>query len=167
MQTVERVIVHASPAAIWQVLSDVERWPSWTPTVLSVEPLTVEPLRVQPPGSNGHNAASNGHGLKVGARYRVTQPKLRPAVYEVTECAPHQAFTWIQKAPGATLIADHRLTASDGSGTEVELSFSTEGLFGSILGGIYSKRIADSIRTEARALKQHCESRQMANTLAG
>ena len=81
MQTVERVIINASPAAIWQVLADVERWPTWTPTVLEVEPLT----------SNG---AKNG--LKVGARYRVVQPKLRPAVYEVTECAPHQAFTWIQ-----------------------------------------------------------------------
>jgi len=73
MQTVERVIINASPAAIWQVLADVERWPTWTPTVLEVEPLT----------SNGHKA-----GLKVGARYRVVQPKLRPAVYEVTECAP-------------------------------------------------------------------------------
>ena len=40
MQTVERVIINASPAAIWQVLADVERWPTWTPTVLEVEPLT-------------------------------------------------------------------------------------------------------------------------------
>jgi uncharacterized protein YndB with AHSA1/START domain len=146
MQTVERVIINASPAAIWQVLTDVERWPTWTPTVLDVQPL-----------------APNGHGLKVGARYRVTQPKLRPAVYEVTECAPHQAFTWIQKAPGATMIADHRLSPFS-SGTEVELSFSTEGLLGSILGGMYSKRIADYIRTEARSLKQHCESREVAKT---
>jgi uncharacterized protein YndB with AHSA1/START domain len=143
MQTVERVIINASPSAIWQVLADVERWPTWTPTVLEVEPLT----------SNG---AKNG--LKVGARYRVVQPKLRPAVYEVTECAPHQAFTWIQKAPGATLIAEHRLTASDHSGTEVELSFATQGLFGALLGGMYSKTIADYVRTEARSLKQHCES---------
>jgi hypothetical protein len=146
MQTVERVIINATPAAIWQVLTDVERWPTWTPTVLDVQPL-----------------APNGHGLKVGARYRVTQPKLRPAVYEVTECAPHQAFTWIRKAPGATMIADHRLSPFS-SGTEVELSFSTEGLLGSILGSMYSKRIADYIRTEARSLKQHCESQEVART---
>jgi len=144
MQTIERVVINASPAAIWQVLADVERWPTWTPTVLSVEPVTRD-------------------GFRVGAKYRVTQPKLRPAVYEVTECAPHQAFTWIQKAPGATMIADHRLSPFS-SGTEVELSFSTEGLLGSILGGMYSKRIADYIRTEARSLKQHCESREVAKT---
>jgi len=37
-------------------------------------------------------------------------PKLRPAVYEVTECAPHQAFTWIQKPPAPT--NDRRAFAS-------------------------------------------------------
>jgi uncharacterized protein YndB with AHSA1/START domain len=148
MQTVERVIINASPAAIWQVLTDVERWPTWTPTTLKVEPLT----------SNGHK-----DGLKVGTRYRVIQPKLRPAVYEVTECTPHEAFTWIQKAPGATMIADHRLSPHS-SGVEVELSFSTEGLLGALLGSMYSKRIADYIRTEARSLKSHCESLQAANT---
>lgn len=138
MQTIERVIVNASPSAIWQTLADVERWPRWTPTVLSVQPLT-------------------NHGLHVGSRYRVVQPKLRPAVYEVTECVPHQAFTWVVRSPGAKMIADHRLTAFDGSGTEVELSFSTEGLFGALLGSLYSKRIAEYVKTEARSLKQHCE----------
>lgn len=139
MQTVQRMIVKASPAAIWQVLADVERWPTWTPTTLKVEPLT--------PG-----------GLRVGARYRVAQPKLRPGIYEVTECRPHHAFTWIQKAPGATMVADHRLTASDHTGTEVELSFSTEGLLGGVLGKMYGKLIADYVATEARSLKKYCES---------
>lgn len=143
MQTVERVIINATPAAIWQVLADVERWPTWTPTVLSVEPLTPEARK---------------EGLKIGARYRVTQPKLRPGIYEVTERIPHTAFTWVQRAPGATMIADHRLLAADGSGTEVELSFSTEGLIGAILGSMYSKTIAEYVRTEARSLKTHCES---------
>ena len=147
MQTVERVMIRASRAAIWQVLADVERWPRWTPTVLNVQPLT-------------------NHGLRVGSRYRIVQPKLRPAVYEVTECVPHQAFTWVQKAPGATLIADHRLTACDRTATEVELSFSTEGLLGAILGGLYAKRIRDYVHTEARSLKAHCESPGIAGIAA-
>lgn len=138
MQTVERIIIQASPATIWQVLADVERWPEWTPTVLNVEPLTRD-------------------GLKIGARYRVTQPKLRPAVYEVTERIPHQAFTWVQKVPGGTMIADHRLS-DHSKGVEVELSFATEGPLGVILGGLYSKRIAGYVATEARSLKSHCES---------
>jgi hypothetical protein len=154
MQTVERVVIQSSPAAIWQVLADVERWPTWTPTTLRVEPLPHNGL------SSSHAPTAGGHSpaLKVGARYRVIQPKLRPAVYEVTECTPLHAFTWIQRAPGATMIADHRLTAADGAGTEVELSFSTEGPIGALLGSLYSKRIADYVRTEARSLKHHCES---------
>lgn len=138
MQTIERVIIKANPAAIWQVLADVERWPTWTPTVLRVEPIT-------------------GDGFRVGAKYRVIQPKLRPGVYEVTERVPHEAFTWVLKAPGAAMIAEHRLTAFDGSGTEVELSFATKGLFGAVLGSMYAKTIADYVKTEARSLKTHCE----------
>lgn len=90
MRCVERFTTSAPPDAIWKVLSDVEHWCDWTPTVLRIEPLT--------------NA-----GLQVGARYRVTQPKLRPAVYEVIECVPNQIFTWAQKVPGGALIADHRI----------------------------------------------------------
>lgn len=139
MHSVARVIIQATPAAIWQVLADVERWPRWTPTVLEVQPLT-------------------NHGFHVGSRYRITQPKLRPAVYEVTECAPHQGFTWVQKSPGATMIADHRINACDGDGAEVELTFTTEGLLGGLFGGMNEKRIIEFLRTEARSLKAHCES---------
>jgi len=139
MQTIHSVLVRATPEAIWSVLADVERWPTWTPTVEQVEPLT--------PG-----------GLRAGARYRLVQPKLRPAVYEVTECTPHKAFTWIQKAPGATMVADHRFIASDPTGTELELSFATQGLLGGIVGRMYGKLIAEYIATEARSLKEHCEA---------
>jgi carbon monoxide dehydrogenase subunit G len=138
MQTMERVVIKASPTAIWEVLTDVERWPMWTPTVLSVEPVTRD-------------------GFKVGAKYRVTQPKIKPAIYEVTERIPHEAFTWVQKAPGATMIAEHRLTAFDGSGTEVELAFATKGLLGALAGSLNAKLIAEYVKTEAKSLKQHCE----------
>ena len=138
MQTMERVVIKASPTAIWEVLTDVERWPMWTPTVLSVEPVTRD-------------------GFKVGAKYRVTQPKIKPGIYEVTERVPHEVFTWVQKAPGATMIAEHRLTAFDGSGTEVELAFATKGLLGVIAGSMNAKLIAEYVKTEAKSLKQHCE----------
>jgi hypothetical protein len=139
MQTIHHLIVRANPVDIWSVLADVESWPTWTPTMLQIEPLT-------------------SGGLRVGSRYRVTQPKLRPGIYEVTECKPGHAFTWVQKAPGATLVADHRFLASDATGTEVELSFATQGPLGGILGRMYGKLIAEYIATEARSLKEHCEA---------
>src|SRR5262249_33605399 len=85
----------------------VEHWPNWTPTELEVKPL-------------------GNTELRVGAQYRVTQPKQRPAVYEVTECTANKAFPWVQKRPGSTMIADHRLVPRNGT-TEVELSFASKG----------------------------------------
>lgn len=96
--------------------------------------------------------------MHVGARYRVTQPKLRPAVYEVTACEPLREFTWATNLPGVRVTAVHRLTA-DEDGTEAELSFETAGLLGNIVGRMYGKLIAEYVATEARSLKVVSESR--------
>ncbi|HUP02942.1 MAG TPA: SRPBCC family protein [Bryobacteraceae bacterium] len=133
----ERFVSVAAPEAIWGILADVEHWSAWTPTV------------------SGIVALSDG-GLKTGARYRVTQPKLRPAVYEVTECVANEAFTWVQRFPGGEMIADHRLKRVEG-GTEVELSFATRGLVGWLVGLVYSKLIRDYVATEARSLKRRSD----------
>ncbi len=37
MRFEKSVLVRATPAAIWEVLSDLDGWPSWTPSVTSVE----------------------------------------------------------------------------------------------------------------------------------
>jgi hypothetical protein len=50
-----------------------KHWRDWIPTVTEVKAL-------------------NGTGLKVGANYRIVQPKLRPATYEVTEYVPNRRF---------------------------------------------------------------------------
>jgi hypothetical protein len=89
MRVVERYVTSAPSDIIWQILADVEHWPDWTPTIIEIRPL-------------------GGMGLNVGARYLV-QPKLRLAIYEVTECIPNQRFMWVQKLPGGALVADHRL----------------------------------------------------------
>jgi uncharacterized protein YndB with AHSA1/START domain len=138
MRVVQKFITLARPEIVWQVLADVEHWREWTPTVVEIRPLS-------------------NNGLKVGARYRVIQPRLRPAVYEVTECVPNQVFTWVHKLPGGGLIGDHRLSSRDGA-TEVELSFTSEGLLANILGKMFSKLISDYVATEAKSLKSRCNS---------
>ena len=138
MRTMERFVTSARPETIWQVLTDVEHWPNWTPTVTQVEPL-------------------DNDGLRIGAQYRVTQPQLRPAVYEVTDCTPEKVFTWVQRFPGGVMVADHRIGAWTGS-TEVELSFRSEGLVGGLMGMIFSRKIREYVATEARSLKQRSES---------
>jgi hypothetical protein len=128
MRVAQRCITSARPDIVWQVRADVEHRRDWTPTVVESKPLSNE-------------------GLTVGARYRVVQPKLRPAVYEVTECVRNQAFTRVQKLLGGAMIADHRVSPSVG-GTEVELSCTSQGLSANIVAKLFSKSIGDSVATE-------------------
>ncbi|MBO0910542.1 MAG: SRPBCC family protein [Acidobacteria bacterium] len=138
MRMVERFVTMAPPEHIWRILAEVEHWPSWTSTMLEIR------------------AVGNSE-LKVGARYRVIQPKLPPAVYEVIECTPNRVFAWVNRFPGATTVADHRLVPLHG-GTEVELSVSSEGLLANIVGMMFSRLIREYVSTEARSLKRRCEA---------
>jgi len=137
MRVVQKFITPAGPDTVWQVLADVEHWHDWTPTVVEIKPLS-------------------NTGLTVGDRYRVVQPKLRPAIYEVTECIPNKEFTWEQKLSGGAMIAGHRLTSHDGA-TEVELSFTSKGLLANIVGRMFSKMISDYVEIEAKSLKSRCD----------
>jgi hypothetical protein len=120
------------------VLCDVEHWCDWTPTVTEVK------------------AVGSG-AMQQGARYRVVQPKLRPAIYEVTEYIPNQRFAWEQKLPGGALVADHQITSRSGT-TEVELSFESKGLLANLAARLYAKTIAEYVATEAKSLKSYCDS---------
>ena len=56
MQFETTVQIDASPQSVWEVMTDVERWPEWTTSVQRVERLDDGPLRV-------------------GSRARLKQPK--------------------------------------------------------------------------------------------
>jgi hypothetical protein len=137
MQVVETFSTAAKPEAIWQILADVSHWKDWTPTVLDIIPL-------------------NGETLQVGAQYRVSQPEIKPAVYEVTACVPNEGFTWVQKIPGGGLFASHTIRVKDGS-TEVELSFFSKGLLAAAAATLFSSKIRKLVSTEARSLKEKAE----------
>src|SRR5215469_2129385 len=138
MRAAETFITSAGPEVVWSVLAEVEHWHDWTPTVIEVEAL-------------------NGTGLKVGAKYRVSQPKLRPATYEVTEYVPNTRFTWVQKFAGGAMIADHRVVPGEGA-TKVELSFASKGLLANIAGNLFSGMIRNYVATKARSLKKRCDN---------
>lgn len=134
----QTMTIDAPVDAIWPVLSDVVRWAEWTPTILKVEPLTETPLAV-------------------GRRYRVTQPRSQPLVYEVTSLEPGRGFSWRATAPGVVVTADHNL-ANKGAGTELELVFAYGGALGSLLGIVFAGLTARYLRTEAEQLKKLCEA---------
>lgn len=137
MRVTETFVTSVQPNIIWDILADVEHWHEWTPTVIEIKPI------------------GNGR-FGVGARYRVVQPKLRPAIYEVTECVPCRRFTWASRFPGGVMIADHLITQNDGS-AEVELSFCSSGPVGNIVGKVFFGLIRNYVRTEAQSLSDRCD----------
>src|SRR5262245_5540765 len=103
----------ASPERIWRVLADVARWPEWLPTVSAVEPL-------------------DSPDILIGKRYRLQQPKLRPAVWTVTEIEPLRKFTWESRSSGVRAVADHVIEQVTGERATVVLSVRFSGVLGGL-----------------------------------
>ena len=105
--------IPAPPDRVWAVLSDVERWPEWTPTVTRIERLDAGPL-------------------VVGSRARIRQPKLSPATWRVTEVVAGRSFTWVTQSPGIRVTARHGVEPM-GNGTRAVLSLQFSGLLGPLV----------------------------------
>jgi uncharacterized membrane protein len=132
------VNIDAPPDQVFAVLCDVEHWPEWTPTVTSVQRLDDGPFAV-------------------GSSARIRQPKLRPAVWTVTDLQDGRHFTWVSGAPGLRMKAGHGVTP-DGAGCRVELSFEMSGLMAPVVSRIYGGLIRQYVTTESQKLKVRSES---------
>jgi len=131
------VHINAPPQRVLAVLCDVERWPEWTSTMTHVQRLDRGPFAV-------------------GSSARVLQPKLRPAVWQVTELDENRSFTWVTRAPGVRMTAGH-LVEAQGEGSRAALSFEISGLLGPIVSRLYRATIRQYVTTEAEGLKQRSE----------
>jgi uncharacterized membrane protein len=132
------VNINAPPQRVLAVLCDVERWPEWTSTVTHVQRLDRGPFAV-------------------GSSARILQPKLRPAVWQVTELDENRSFTWVTRAAGVRMTAGHFVEAQ-GGGSRAALSFEISGLLGPIVSRVYRGLIQQYVATEAQGLKRRSES---------
>ena len=137
----EAAIEVAAPAQdVFDVYSDVERWPEWTESVTSVELLTPGPLRV-------------------GSRARIKQPRLPTAEWEVTELLLGRSFSWTARGPGIRTTGHHVVTGEDELVT-VTASLEQAGPLGPVL-GILTKGLTERyLQMEVRGLKARCEMRR-------
>ena len=131
-----RTAVHikASPDRVMAVLSDVEHWRKWNSTIVSIRRLDTGPFAV-------------------GSKAEVRQPKLRPAVWEVTELEPGKSFTWITRSPGVMIKGGH-VAAPDGKGSMVTLSLELSGFLAPLVARLYSGLLQQYLETEADGLRK-------------
>jgi uncharacterized protein YndB with AHSA1/START domain len=132
------VDIAAPPERVWEVLSDVEAWSRWTPTVTSVRRLDDGPLHV-------------------GSRVRINQPRIPETEYVVSELEPGHSFTWVARGPGVLTTARHDAEPLADGGTRVRLSVSQSGWLGSVMGRFYRGLTDRYLANEANGLKARSE----------
>jgi uncharacterized membrane protein len=128
----EVITAVAAPAErVWAILSDVERWPTWTESVTSV--------------------VLDGP-LAVGARAKIRQPKLPAVTWTVTEVVPGRSFTWLSAAPGSRVTGWHEVTPTGEGSCEVRLALEQAGPLGGLVGLVYRGLTQRYIQMEADGL---------------
>ena len=132
------VQIDASPDHVWSVMSDIERWHEWTPTIRSVRRTNAGPFRI-------------------GARARVHQPKLPPADWIVTALQEGRGFTWESRAIGTRVVARHQVDPV-GNGSRVTLSIRYSGPLGNLIGRLIAGINRRYIALEADGLKRRAEA---------
>jgi uncharacterized membrane protein len=133
----------AAPAQlVYEVYTDVERWPEWAASVTSVQRLDQGPLRV-------------------GSRARIKQPRLPTAMWEVTEVVTGRSFTWMARGPGIITTASHVVTPPEADGpARVTASLQQTGPLGQLLGLLTQRLTNRYMQTEVQGLKARCEGRK-------
>src|SRR6185436_15454911 len=108
--------INAPVDRVYEVMSEVERWHEWTPSVKSIKRLDSGPF-------------------VVGSRVVIRQPKFPPALWKVTAIGPGLDFSWENVAPGVRVAARHRVEPIT-TGSRVSLSLEYFGLLGGVLAGL-------------------------------
>jgi hypothetical protein len=142
--------IDASPDVVFAVMTDMDRWHEWTPTVTRVDFLDGS----APP-------------LALNGRIRIVQPKVPPAEWTVTALEPGRGFRITSHSPGATVVANHWIEPlSDGRQSRVTLSVTFSGWLGSIIGRLMRGLNERYIAQEAAGMKRRSEEEARASSQA-
>jgi uncharacterized membrane protein len=136
--------IDAPPQLVWDVFSDVERWPEWADSFTSL-------------------VGQDGSTLAVGKRFAIKQPGLQKLVWEVTEIEPGKSWTWVHRSPGVHVIARHYVSALPGGRAQARQKLEQRGFLGVLVGKLTTKRTKRYLALEAQGLKAKSEERSRAN----
>ena len=125
---------------MWDVFSDVQRWPEWTASVTRLVGL-------------------DGPELAVGRRFEIKQPRLPRLVWEVTEVLPGESWTWVQRSSGGSTLARHDVVATDEGHTLVRQRLEQRGPIGALVGWLMRTTTKRYLELEAQGLKARSEQR--------
>jgi uncharacterized protein YndB with AHSA1/START domain len=133
----ERTVhIAAPPERVWRVMSEVERWHEWTPSVIAVKRNDSGPLRV---GSSAHMDLRGA-------------PK---ATWTVTQLDEGRAFWW--ESDATPRVAGGHVIEPDGDGANVTLTIEPRGVVGALFSPLIVRMSRANVEAEAAGLKRRCE----------
>ena len=130
---------NATPARVWEVLTDVERWPDRLASYDAVERLDEGPL-------------------KVGSAARVRQPGLAAATYTVSALVPDVEFTWSSTSAGVRTTGRHVVQPLPGGRAGLLLSIEQTGLLAGPIGLLLGAKIRRFLAIESDGLRAAAEA---------
>jgi uncharacterized protein YndB with AHSA1/START domain len=128
--------IAAPPETVWDVLTAIERWPSWNPEVKS--------MSMQGPVAEGSVF-----------RWKAGPGTITSTIQRVE---PRQLIAWTGKTLGIEAIHFYRLEPRDGK-TFVRTEESYEGLVARLLRGTLQKTLDRALADGLRHLKDEAEQR--------
>ena len=135
--------IDASAEIVFAVMTEIDRWPEWTPTVTRVERLD-----------------GSSMPLSMGSRIRIVQPKVPPADWTVTALEAGRGFRMMSRSPGASVVANHWAEpVGDGTRSRVTLSVTFSGWLGRLIGRMMRGLNERYLAQEAAGLKQRSEEK--------
>jgi len=131
------VDVAAPPARVWEVISDIDRWHEWTPSITSI--------------TRDGDAA-----FAVGTWVTVRQPGFPPARWRISSIEPGRGFTWVSTAPGMRVVATHEVDPAPG-GSRATLAIEYHGALGAFFEWLTRAKTARYVAMEASGLRRRSE----------
>jgi carbon monoxide dehydrogenase subunit G len=130
--------VAVDPARVWEVLSDIERWPDRIRTYEEVRRL-------------------DDGALQVGSRVHVKQKGLAAGEWEVSELVPGETFTWSSKQPGVRIVGRHHVTPDANGTARLTLVLEQSGWLSGLVTLALGRKVREYVDLEAAALKSAAE----------
>jgi uncharacterized protein YndB with AHSA1/START domain len=128
--------IAAPPERVWEIITDIERWPEWTGTT---------------------NSAVLHGDFGVGATATLDIDGTPPGKWKITEVDPGRSFSWVARARGVRTVAGHFIESRP-HGSEVRLTLDFTGI-PSLIFRLLIKRVAvRNIEKEAQGLKRAAEA---------
>jgi carbon monoxide dehydrogenase subunit G len=139
MEYRKSLTVAAEPARVWEVLSDLERWPERIPTYQELRRL------------------DDGE-LRVGSRAHVKQKGLAAGEWEVSELDEGETFRWTSRQPGVRLVGRHHVTPESDGTSRLTLELEQNGWLSGVVTLFWGRKVREYVDLEAEALKDAAEA---------